>query len=97
MRDDGAEDTGDVTSGEGDHQLLGFAAVGSGLWNNVGVDSLDSLFETGELHHCVRNLSHPEWLETSDEGSVAFFGLHLGEASSESRGEVRSLDSNLKL
>ena len=96
MRNDGAEDTGDVTSGKSDHQLLGFAAVGSGLGNNVGVNGLDSLFEAGEFHHCVWNLSHPKWLEAFDEGSVAFFSLHLWETGSESRGVISSLDSNLE-
>jgi len=38
VRDDGAEDTGDVTSGKGDDQLLSFGALVTGLWYNMPVD-----------------------------------------------------------
>ena len=93
--DDGAEDTSDVTSSEGDHELLGLGALSSWLGHNVLVEGLDGLFEAGELHHCVWNLPHPQRLETSDEGSVAFLSAHLGEALAESGGVVGGLDSDL--
>ena len=96
MRDDGTEDTSDVTGGEGDHELLGLGALLSWLRNDVLVDGLDGLFEAGELHHGVRNLSHPEGLETLVEGTGAFLSLHSREAISESGGVVRGLDSDLK-
>jgi hypothetical protein len=83
VRDDGAEDTGDVTSGKGDHQLLATGALGSWLGNDVLVDGLDGLLEAGELHHGVRNLSHPEGLESLEEGTGAFLCSHFREAVAE--------------
>ena len=96
MRDNGAEDTGDVTSGKGDHELLATGALVSWLGNDVLVDGLDGLLEAGELHHGVRNLSHPEGLESLVEGSGAFLSFHSREAVAESGRVVGRLDSDLK-
>ena len=96
MRDDGAEDTSDVTSGKGDHELLASGALVSWLGNDVLVEGLDGLFETGELHHGVRNLSHPEGLKSLEEGAGAFLSFHSREAVSESGRVVGGLDSDLK-
>lgn len=34
------------------------------LFREFGVDVFDDTFERSEFHHCVRNLTTPEWLET---------------------------------
>merc|ERR1719452_79735 len=57
VRDNGAEDTGDVSGGEGDNELLRLGALGSGLGHNVLVDGLHSPLKAGELHHGVGDLS----------------------------------------
>ena len=60
MRDDGAEDSSNVTSSEGDDQLLRLAALGARLRHHILVDGLHSPLETGKLHHGVGDLSAPE-------------------------------------
>jgi len=76
VRDDGAEDTGDVTGGKGDHQLLALGALGSWLGYDVLVDGFDSLLKATELHHGVWDLTEPEWLETLEEW-IAALSLHF--------------------
>lgn len=49
-----------VTSHEGDHQLLAFAALAAGFRNSVLVEQLNSALKAGKLHHGVGNLSHPQ-------------------------------------
>ena len=58
--DDGAEDSRNVTSSEGHHQLLGLAALGTWLGHHVLVDGLHGPLETRELHHGVGDLSAPQ-------------------------------------
>jgi len=77
VRDDGTEDTGDVTGGERDHELLALVALLSWLWYDVLVESFDSLLKATELHHGIWDLTEPEWLETLEEWIAAFLG-HLG-------------------
>lgn len=60
MRHDSAENSSNVASNECDHQLLRFAALGSGLWNNVFIKCLYSALEACEFHHGVWNLSTPK-------------------------------------
>lgn len=80
VRHDGAEDTGNITSGEGDDQLFSLGALGARLGHDVSVQEFEGLFEAGELHHCVWDLTHPEWHETLVEGVDALFLHHLGES-----------------
>ena len=96
MGHDGAEDSGNVSGGERDGQLFRFGAFGARLWHHVLVECLHRLFETGKLHHRVRNLTHPERLEPAEECPVALFRPHARETVPERRRIVRSLDSNLK-
>ena len=60
MGDDGAEDSSDVASSKGHHQLLRLAALSSGLGHHVLVDGLHGPLETRELHHGVGDLSAPQ-------------------------------------
>jgi len=76
VRDDGAEDTGNVTGGKCDNELLALAALCSWLGHDVSVEELDGLLKARELHHSVRDLAHPEWLDTLEEWIAAFLG-HL--------------------
>ena len=64
MRDDGAEDTSDVASGECDDQLFLLAALVSRFGDDVLVQRLECALEARELHHRVRNLSAPQWHKT---------------------------------
>lgn len=63
MGDDGAEDAGQVASGEGDSGLGALAVVGF-LAGEAVVDHLNDSLKRGELHHRVRNLTAPERVET---------------------------------
>lgn len=50
----------DVTSHEGDHQLLGFAALAAGLGNDILVEHFHRALKAGKFHHGVRDLPHPQ-------------------------------------
>lgn len=74
VRDDGAEDTGNVTSDGRDTELSRLAKVILCL-AEVFVDLSDGSFERPELHHCVRNLTTPkrrQRLVQSANGTVNF-------------------------
>lgn len=67
-----------VTSHKSDHQLLGFAALTSGLGDNILVEHLHCTLETGKLHHGIGDLPHPQWHHTlieSIEERLSFFSL----------------------
>ena len=98
MRHNGAEDTSNVTSGKGDHQLLALGAISTRLGHNIGVQSLDGLLEAGELHHGVRNLTSPQGHKRLVESIDAFSSIDLRGSSTEGGGEGaggRSLHPNL--
>ena len=96
MRDDGAEDSGDVPRGESDHELFGFGALVTWLGHDVGVQRLHSLLEAGELHHGVGDLAHPQRFEPAEEGARSLLGLHPGETITKGGRIVRSLNSDLE-
>src|SRR5690606_9926108 len=52
MGDDGAENTGEITTSEGDGGLHALAVVGLGT-RKIGVDLFDNGFKGCKLHHCV--------------------------------------------
>ena len=79
MRNNGAEDTGNVTRHEGDHELGGLAVLALWLGEDVAIEVLDDLLEGDELDNGVWDLSSPEWLDTLVELST--LSLHLSEAS----------------
>ena len=98
MGHNGAEDTGDVTSGESDQQLLALGALSSGLGHNILVKSLDSLLEAGELHHGVRDLATPQRSQGLVESVDALSGVDLGSSLAQGGGEGaggRCLHTNL--
>lgn len=100
VRDDGAEDTSDVTSGEGDTELFKLGALASRLGNDVSVEGLDGSLEGPELHHSVRDLSGPQRNQTLVETSDTFGLDDLSHTSSQGGGEsavsrVGGLNSDL--
>lgn len=74
--DNGTEDTGNVTTEEGDTGLGKEGVLLLGL-GELSVDELDSLLEGGELNHGVRNLAGPEGRETLVKGTEALSGSDL--------------------
>lgn len=56
VRNDGADNTSEVTRRECDTELCALAVCVLGLSEDVGVEELDDLFEAEELGHCVRDL-----------------------------------------
>lgn len=68
MRDDGAEDTGEVAACEGDAGLGGLGVVGF-FAGEVAVDGFDDGFEGGELHHGVGDLAAPKGVEAFVEAA----------------------------
>lgn len=96
MTDNGAEDTSNVTGGKGDHQLFALVALSSWLWYNMLVEGLDGSFKSGELHHGVWNLTHPQWGQALVETAHALLAGNLWETFSEGVGETwLGLDSDL--
>ena len=63
VRDDGAEDTGDVTSAERDGGLSALTVVAL-LARKTVIDHLDDGLEGCELHHGVWDLTTPERVQT---------------------------------
>ena len=57
MRDDGANDTSEVTGCEGHTELSGFGVGFLGFGENVSVEELYNLFEEVEFSHSVGDLS----------------------------------------
>ena len=63
----------------------------------MGVEGDNGLLETRELHHRVRDLTEPEWLQSLEEGTDTLLSLHLGEALAQGGGVVGGLDADLDL
>lgn len=64
LRNNGAEDAGDVTCHEGDSQLLVLAALRLGLGDHILIQSFHGVLEAGKLHHGVGYLAAPQRLQT---------------------------------
>ena len=69
VRDDSAEDTGDVTTREGDAGLGALGVVLFRAWER-GVDHFDDGLEGSELHHGVGDLTAPERIDTFVEAVI---------------------------
>ena len=100
VRDDSAEDTGEVTGHEGDHELsgLGVGALGGG--EDVLVEGLHGVLEGAELDHGVGDLTGPERLEASVEAVPALSVHDLWPSLAGSLGEsalFRGLHADLQL
>lgn len=80
VRDEGAENTGNVTRHEGDHELGSLAVLGLWLGEDIGVELGDDLLERNELDNGIWNLSSPQWGETFVESVVTLGGLNLSES-----------------
>ncbi len=61
--DNGAEDSGKVAARKRDTGLNPFSILGLAL-RHLAIDGFHDGLETGKLHHRVRNLSTPEWVES---------------------------------
>lgn len=88
MRNDRAENAGDVAGGERHDQLLALRAVRPRFRHDVFVQQFDGTFKACKLHHCVRDLSHPERDEAFVESVEAFVFHDLREALAERVGEA---------
>jgi len=99
VRDDSADDTGEVTGSEGDAELSSLGVGLLGLGEDVGVEHLDDLLEEEELGHGVGDLTRPERNDRAEgEASLGAHLPHLGGSRAESDGEGtlgRSLDLDL--
>lgn len=73
---DGTQNTGQVTSGKGDSNLLGGGEVLLGL-SEILVDLLDNLLERSKLDHGVGDLSEPEGTQTLPETAQTLGGDNL--------------------
>lgn len=60
VRDEGAEDTSQVTRHEGNGQLLSLRVFTSGSSEELGVEKFDDLFEGDELNDGIGDLSGPK-------------------------------------
>lgn len=76
LGDDGAEDTGNVTSSKGDTELLELVVLVLGLADGL-VDLGDGGLEGPELDHGVGDLTTPEGRQRLVEGSGALRGGNL--------------------
>jgi len=72
VRNSGAEDTGNVTRHEGDHELSSFAIFTLWLGENITIEVSDNLLESDELDNGVWNLSAPKWLDSLVETGSSF-------------------------
>lgn len=61
--DNGAEDSGKVAASKRDTGLNRFPIFGLAL-RHLAIDGFHDGLETGKLHHRVRDLSTPEWVES---------------------------------
>merc|ERR1719145_574854 len=95
---DGAEDTSDVASGEGDNQLFSLGALGPWLGDHVVVERHDGLLKAGKLHHGVGDLPAPQGHQGLVEAVDALSSHDLGEGSPQGGWEGahrRGLDPHL--
>jgi len=98
LRDQGAENTCNVTRSESDGELSGLGVFILGSGEDSCVEHLYSLFESDELHDSVGDLSGPEGSETLVETVDTFISSDLSKTFSEGDGEssnLGSLDSDL--
>ena len=78
VRDNGAENTGGITTDEGDAGLGGLAVVVLVAGQTL-VDGLDDGLERSKLHHGVGDLATPERVETLVEAAPTLVGGDLTE------------------
>jgi len=99
VRNDGANDTSDVTRSKCDLQLGGLRVLILGLREDVGVESLDDLLEEIELGHGVWDLARPQWGQAAEwKSSFGAIGRHGGHSCGQGGGERahrRRLDLDL--
>jgi hypothetical protein len=94
VRDDGTDNSGQVSRGEGDRELSSLSVGVLWLGEDVLVEELDGLLEEVELGHGVWDLTRPQWDDRSEwESGVNAVGVHLGEGLSEVGWEGSSLGS----
>ena len=79
MRNDGAENTSDVTGHEGNGKLSSLGVRGFVGGEDVLVEHLDDLLEGDELDNGVWDLSAPEWGKTLEETVHTLSGVNLVE------------------
>lgn len=83
MGNNSTEDTSNVTCSKGHHQLLRLGTLVSGLRHHVLVECLHGALKTGKLHHCVGDLTAPQWHNTLVESPKTFLLVDDGGSSSQ--------------
>ena len=81
VRNNSAENTGQVTWSEGNTKLGWLVVVFFSLSEDVIVEESDEPFESDELDDGVWNLSWPEWDDTLVHSCGSFFGFNFGPSS----------------
>lgn len=77
VRNDGAEDTSDVTGHEGNSKLSSLTIGGFLLGEDLRVELSNDLLESDELDNGVWDLSAPEWGKTLVESVHTFSCVHF--------------------
>jgi hypothetical protein len=80
MGDNSAENTGNISGSESNHELGSLTIVGLWLGHDVRVEVSNNLFESNELDNGVWNLSAPKWLKALVESGSSFIGFDLVES-----------------
>jgi len=80
VRNNSAENTSQITWGEGNTELGWLVVVFLSLGEDVVVEELDEPFESDELDNGVRNLSWPEWDDTLVHSWDSFFGSNFSQS-----------------
>ncbi len=74
VRDNGADDSSEVTRGKGDRKLSGLVVLGLGFrGENFGVKHFDNFLKEDKLGNSVRNLSSPKRSQSFVKSSGSFF------------------------
>lgn len=72
MRDNGTENTSEITTSEGYTGLGSFSVVAL-LSRQAVINHFHNSFKRGKLHHGIWDLTSPQWIQSLVEASVAFF------------------------
>lgn len=75
VRDDGAEDTGEVSGHESNTELSALGVIFLSLGEVISIEVSNEPFESDELDNCVGNLAAPKWTNTLVESVGSWIEL----------------------